>query len=294
MIKLKLKLKENKINLQEKMLKSFTESLLLELLNKTDKIQHWEDYIDDYDTNKNRNFYKDDPRLKEVKKDLYEMLLTLEQELYDIPKVRSVKFKESDHTGLSNYIEIKFTKPLDSKYCSHYGNEYILNIRLSDHIPKQGYSPSVTNNIDIVGQTFNDLKRIVMGIVKTQSNKLSQFETRWKKSKKPSSNRKNFNKGKKKNKKESFTRDILRAKLEPGVVQYLDSVDVDMDEIPTELGHMVDFGELTYRQIIDIITDCLNRNVIEYTFEDFMNWELLADDVQEVIQKRYHRQPLMI
>lgn len=286
-------------NPREQSLRLFTESLFNELINANDKISRWEDYVDDYDSNRPRKSYSNDTTLLDVKNDLLDMIQSLDSDLQSIPKVRSVKFKSSSHVGLSNYIEIKFEKPRDDKYLKYYGSEYMLNIRLSDHIPQGGYASSVTNNLDIVGRTFNDVKEDILNIARTQSNKLSQFESNWKKKCKPSSTRKNQHKASAKNNKnryknESYTKALMKTYVEPYVEQYLESVDVAVEYIIPELNHRVDFEDLNYRQIVDIVVHCLNTNIIDYTFDDFMNWELLANDVQELVHSKHSEQLMTI
>lgn len=271
-------------------LRRFVESLLSELIGANDKISSWEEYVSNYDPNKDYREYTNDPTLLDVKNDLITMVKSLDDELQSIPKVRVVKFKQSSKTGLSNYIEIKFDKPRDDKYTRYYGDEYMLNIRLSDHIPKSGLKDTVTNNLDITGRTFNNVAAEVINIVKNHSNKLQQFENNWKKKRKPSNTKKADYRNKHKQKREGFTRNIMSINLEPYVYDYLDAVNVCVDDIITELEYRTDFGDLTYREISDIVVNCLNANIIDYTFEDYMDWEMLANDVQDIICDQHSKQ----
>ena len=159
-----------------KSINRFVESLILELVGRNDKLKRWQDYVDNFDNSVDYSEYKTDPSLIEVKGDLADMFSTLQNKLKDVNKVQNVSYKPSPQTGLSNYIKVYFDKPKDANYLKQYRNFYYMEIKVSDHFQ----SGKGTDNINLVGMTFNQIEKDILTIVKDRANWLNQKEKNWK------------------------------------------------------------------------------------------------------------------
>lgn len=155
----------------------FVESLT-ELISRTDKIKNVRDYIDDFDPNRRYSEYETDPNVVEVKQDLMQMFSDIKAKLQNIPNVSNVSYHASPKFGLSNYVKVHFRKNVHNKdYNANYGSKYDMDIKISDHFT----STKGTDNIDIVGKSYNEIEQEIIRLVKERSNWLSQMEGNWNK-----------------------------------------------------------------------------------------------------------------
>ena len=171
---MKLHIKESILTEQVK--KKLVNSILEEFLKNTDIIQHLSSYIPNFDTSLPYDTYKDLPIVMDIKEDIYKTVEDIGKSIEKISKVRKVKTKKSPDMGLSNYIEVFFTKPNNAteKYLQQYKNLYHMNIKISDHFHNN--NRSVTHTEDIVGETLLTLKQNILNLVEQQANLINIAE----------------------------------------------------------------------------------------------------------------------
>ena len=171
---MKLHIKES--YLVEAQLNYLTENLLAEILNDSDVIDELSNYIPNFDPTVNYTSYINNQVVQDIKTDVYNAIKELYEEILNIPKVRSVKIKKSPDMGLSNYVEVKFDKPVNAPldWRRRYKNLYQINIKVSDHFTF--VSPSVTHRLSILHQTLTDTKQSIMNIINNQLNLINVAE----------------------------------------------------------------------------------------------------------------------
>ena len=133
-------------------------NVLLEYLTKNDVIKYADDYIDNFDPSKKRD-YVDEYPIKDIKEDLdnfiNEWLHEIKKEC-DIYQMKNNRM--SDRYGFSNYITLSFNRPADRRLYQFYrDNDSLYNgvkFRFSEHDPKNDAS-DITDFVDITGKTFN-------------------------------------------------------------------------------------------------------------------------------------------
>ena len=154
------------------------ESLLRELLSNSDIICDWDNYIPNFDETVDINTYIDLPIVQEIKQDVYDAIVSLEDAIAHTRKVSSVKITKSDHMGLSNYVIVKFTKPLNApvRWSQRYKDLYHIDIKISDHFT--GWiPPQVTHREPIIGKTLDEVKSEIMEIINNQLRLTDEAET---------------------------------------------------------------------------------------------------------------------
>ena len=170
-----------KLHIEEKIVSKeeinlLVEGFLTELLSDFDIIDELSTYIPNFDPHRNYNSYIREPIVDEIKSDIFNMIKELCDEIYDMPKVRNVKPKKSPDMGLSNYIEIKFYKPVEApaEWRQRYKDLYYMNIKISDHFTFP--QPSVTHRIDLLHKSFDDVRQSILEDVYNQLDLIEQAE----------------------------------------------------------------------------------------------------------------------
>ena len=80
--------------------------------------------------------------------------------------------------------------------------------------------------------------------------------------------------------KESFGTDRLDIMLDDNTLKYLDASHTDLEDVLSEVESY--FSNVEYIKLLNVMAKCLNKFVIEYTFEDdYFNTELLIDDMKK-------------
>ena len=155
--------------------RQFIESLLIELISKTDILKQASEYVDDFDNTKPLNYYQKDDNVMEVKEDLSQMFRELVSTIEEIPKVRRVKYHRSDYFGLSNYMDIFFDKPNNSKYLSKHKNLYNMEIKISDHF----HAGHGDEDIESTGKTFLEISDDIITIIKNRIKLINTTEKKY-------------------------------------------------------------------------------------------------------------------
>ena len=297
-------------------------NLLIEILTKNEPIKPDADYIDSDDEINSSNIwkYQNDPVFVELKSDMKDFCEEIKREILKIEGINSVSIYSSKSVGFSTYITVKFTKPprdskLNDEYLKGYGSEYELKFRLSNHEVAKATDADV--QIDLLGKKFNEFKDEVLNIVKQRVEQLSNYYRDFKKTKKISASQKQRNKERKARQQsyktnvvakknryndnkgynndslrkqkeslnmfESFGGERLLSMLDDNVIDYLKAVHTDIEDIASEIERHFKSDGYSYIEILRVASKCLNAYIIEYTFDDDFDFELLFDDMEKYL-----------
>lgn len=308
-------------------------SLLIEILTKDEPIKSDEDYLDTEEDVNSSNIwkYKDDPVFIELKSDMEDFCNEIKKELLQIDGVEKVIIYTSKSVGLSTYITVKFKKPprdskLNSDYLNGYGGEYELKFRLSNH--KVFKSTDADVLIDILGKKFDQFKTEVVNIVTQRVQQLNNYYRDFKNTKKISASQKQRNKDRKARQSsytsdvvskktkyggnkgynndsmrkkeslrihESFGKDRVSSLLDTNTISYLDSANVNLEELISRVEQYFGFQEYDYVTLLTTLASCLNSFIIEYTFDETsFDYDLLFNDMQKQLNDIYSKHKLLI
>lgn len=152
------------------------ESVFVELLKSDDVVNELSTYIPNFDPEVNYEDYKDEPIVKDIKADIYNSIKSLKSDIEALPKVRIADFTISKHMGLSNYVHIRFHKPVEApdSWRHDFKHLYDMNLKVSDHFNFN--RPSVTHTLRILNKTLSQINSDIMDIVKNQIDLINQAE----------------------------------------------------------------------------------------------------------------------
>lgn len=131
-----------------------------EIIGYNDKLKIYSKYKDKDETKKSLL-----DRVEEIAQEIVDKDLTLST---GDSLIKNIKTHSSDKKGLSTYINLEFNLP-DEIYS---GNLALLDIRISDHNPKQ-YMPH-TETLYIDGRTLNKIKEKIFSIIEDRKNKIEK------------------------------------------------------------------------------------------------------------------------
>ena len=94
--------------------------------------------------------------------------------------------------------------------------------------------------------------------------------------------------------KETFGKDRLQYMLDDNILDYLDTVNVDLEDIIYEVEVAKQFKNYDYIRLLQVVANCLNQYIIEYTFDDEFNYELLLNDVQDALSGKTTSKPILV
>lgn len=152
------------------------ESIFAELLKSNDVVNELSTYIPNFDPEADYEDYKDEDIVKDIKVDIYNSIKSLASTIKALPKVRTVNFTMSNHMGLSNYVHIKFNKPVEApdSWRHDFKHLYNMNLKVSDHFNFN--RPSVTHTLEILNKTLSQINTDIIDIVKNQIDLINQAE----------------------------------------------------------------------------------------------------------------------
>ena len=202
----------------------------------------------------------------------------------------------------------------DKKFITHYlsgfgnngggyGGEYRLKFRISNHDAKHISNTNVFMNI--LGHNFNWIKDTIVDLCK---KRVLQLQSYWKdycrtgeispKQIKRNQKRKDgeflrleyLKKGFINEKythllKETFGGDRIKSMLNNITLKYLENVGVDIEDIVYNVESHFQKAKIDYIALLYILVNCLNQFIIEYTFDEGFDYDLLYSDMQQEIDK---------
>ena len=222
----------------------------------------------------------------------------------------TVKFKEPTNTD----SDVENRLQNDPQFLTHFlsgtgnnnglGGEYKLKFRISNH---QHHNDTDANiDINAVGKVYNDIKNSILNRVRERSNYIKAAWETYKESgtlpneqRQRNINRKNaLNSGTPqitellkcmksyiaKSLKESFGSDRLQAVLEieaQNVLDYLKFTATKIEDIISAVESEFRDYKVNYVQLIKATAECLVDNIIDYTFEDSFDYDMLFNDIRE-------------
>lgn len=297
--------------------------ILIELLTKNEPIKLDSDYLGDDVTEDEIWNYKNDPIMVEIKADMGEFVKEIAKDIEKIEGVKDVNVVQSKSVGMSTYITVTFISPRDTQgntklvndYMKYYGAEYTLKLRLSNHEVSKATDADVL--VNLLNKKFDQFKKEVLDIVTKHSQQLTNYYRDYKNKKKVSSSQKQRNKerqarlqayrqmiiDKKKKqqnsgKKESLDisdvsntyvtddydipewAEVLDSMITKETSDYLQAVNTTTSDILASVTAIIDLDD----EVIDVIVNCLNDNVIDYTCcNDFDHYQFLYD-VEDQLQ----------
>lgn len=132
--------------------------ILNEFLTKNTNIKYADDYIDNFDPDKKKQYRKEYP-IADIKNDLFEFVqewIDQVESLEDVYKINRVWMSKS--YGFSNYIQISLKRPRDPRLRNFYETHRNLydgvKFRFSEHGSLNDDS-DITLYVNLVGKTFN-------------------------------------------------------------------------------------------------------------------------------------------
>ena len=278
--------------------------------------------------------YKNDAVFKELKDDMSNWVNEIKTAVKDIPGVSKVNIVGSNQAGLSTYLNVNFKRPDekdpvakerlkdDPKFLNHYfsgfgqdggyDGEYRLKFRISNHPEKHISNTNVFMNA--VGHNYDWIKDNIISLCE---KRVKQLQNYWNdycrtgiispKQIKRNQNRKNqiflhleyLNKGYIEDKylsllKETFGGDRLAYMLDENTLNYLDTADVDVEDIIYEVEAAPEFKRYDYIRLLNAVAHCLNNFAIEYTFDGGFDYELFLKDVADNISGKSISTPIMV
>mgnify|MGYP000883080921 CR=1 FL=1 len=292
---------------------------LVELLKKDEPIKLDSEYVNDYynitdATEDNINNWKGSKVFSELKKDMEDWCTAISHKIEQLPGVENCRIKGSDSAGMSTYINVNFKRPSDKdadvrsrlkddpKFLTHYFSgfgkgggyegEYRLKFRVSNHKPK---FTDANVYVNILNHNYSWIESKILELCK---KRITQLDSYWKdylrtgqispKQQKRNASRKDgdvivlevLNPKHIYIIKESFGTDRLDIMLDDNTLKYLDASHTDLEDVLSEVESY--FSNVEYIKLLNVMAKCLNKFVIEYTFEDdYFNTELLIDDMKK-------------
>ena len=206
-----------------------------------------------------------------------------------------IEASKNDHRFLGHYLS-GFGKD------GGYNGEYRLKFRLSNHDVKRATDADII--LDVTGKTYEKFKDEVINLCKKRVQQLSNYFNDFKKTGKISPKQIKRNEERKarrdvyneilnviyrglsKSLKESFGGERLQSILEveaQNVLEYLKFTNTKIEDIISAVESEFAQTKIAYSRLVRIVAECLVDNVIEYTFDDEFDYELLFDDIEQRI-----------
>lgn len=284
-------------------------------------------------TEDNINNWKGDALFLELKSDMDDWCQSIAAKIRQIPGVASAKVKGSESVGMSTYINVNFVRPTeddkevqkhikdDPKFLTHYFSgfgkdggyegEYRLKFRVSNHKPKYTDANVLVN---ILNHNYNWIESKIVEMCK---KRVTQLDSYWKnylstgvispKQIKRNKARKDDEdviiiellKQKNKSKsllsiEETFGKDRIYSMLDDNVIDYLNVINVDLEDIAYEIEHHFNLGTYDYVTLLQVAAKCLNQYIIEYTFEESFDYSLLFQDMEEELSEINQKHKLLV
>lgn len=174
-----------KLQIRENMLESLPARLffemLVEMINKNDELKNADDYIDNFDKSKKRE-YADQYPISEIKKDLLKFVQEWSEEMKQVNGVYDVNARMSGSYGFSNYVTFSFERPKDRRLRDFYESNknlyHNVKFRFSEHASKNDDS-DIEDNVYLIGKTFNqaadEMRYKIMNYVTDLRSKEKQY-----------------------------------------------------------------------------------------------------------------------
>ena len=174
-----------KLQIREDMFESLPARLffeiLAEMINKNDELKNADDYIDNFDKSKKREYVNQYP-ISEIKDDLLRFVQEWSDEMKQMNGVYNVNARMSGSYGFSNYVTFSFERPKDRRLRDFYEqNKNLYNnvkFRFSEHTSRNDDS-DIEDNVYLIGKTFNqaadEMKYKVMNYVTDLHAKEKQY-----------------------------------------------------------------------------------------------------------------------
>lgn len=269
--------------------------------------------------------YKNTDFMDDLKADMYDWVNVIKSKVEKIPGVDYVDIIGSNQAGLSTYLKVMFKRPDendpiakeklkdDPKFLTHYfsgfgqdggyDGEYRLKFRISNHPEHRGADTNVFMNI--LGHDYNWIKQQIIGLCNKRADQLAHYWQDYCRTGKISPKQIKRNNDRREGKdirleylkngyisdrhikflKETFGGDRLYTMLDTNVLNYLKDVNVDIEDIVADIEAYFQSVRIDYMALLYILTQCLNRYVIEYTFDDGFDYDLLHQDMKKEISK---------
>ncbi len=199
----------------------------------------------------------------------------------------------------------------DSKFINHYlsgfgnggyGGEYRLKFRLSNHDVVKATDADV--EINVTNKIYNEFKDEVVKMCKKRIQQLDNYFDDFKRTGKISP--KQIARNKERNERrnaynkiyheiinvlinklpltESFGGERLQAVIETeaeNILDYLNICNVKLEDIVSAVESEFRDCKVSYVQLIRATAECLVENILDYTFEDSFDYNLLFDDIRK-------------
>lgn len=199
----------------------------------------------------------------------------------------------------------------DSKFINHYlsgfgnggyGGEYRLKFRLSNHDVVKATDADV--EINVTNKIYNEFKDEVVKMCKKRMQQLDNYFDDFKRTGKISP--KQIARNKERNERrnaynkiyheiinvlinklpltESFGGERLQAVIETeaeNILDYLNICNVKLEDIVSAVESEFRDCKVSYVQLIRATAECLVENILDYTFEDSFDYNLLFDDIRK-------------
>lgn len=199
----------------------------------------------------------------------------------------------------------------DSKFINHYlsgfgnggyGGEYRLKFRLSNHDVVKATDADV--EINVTNKIYNEFKDEVVKMCKKRIQQLDNYFDDFKRTGKISP--KQIARNKERNERrnaynkiyheiinvlinklpltESFGGERLQAVIETeaeNILDYLNICNVKLEDIVSAVESKFRDCKVSYVQLIRATAECLVENILDYTFEDSFDYNLLFDDIRK-------------
>ena len=271
-------------------------------------------------TEDNIKSYSDLKVFDELKSDMRSLCDSIASEVSKIPGVEGVKVKSSGSLGMSTYITVTFEKPSpndrslkpyinkDNKFINHYlsgfGNgggyegEYRLKFRLSNHDVVKATDADV--EINVVNKVYNEFKDEVINICKKRVQQLDNYLNNFKKTgtispkqvarnKERKQRRDTYNNVYHEIKTFNFGLDDNQMRIafvafdrdNTGEIDYLNMCNVRLEDVVSAVEAEFRDYKVDYISLLKATAECIVENIIDYTFEDSFDYELLFDDMRK-------------
>ena len=208
--------------------------------------------------------------------------------------------------NLKSYIskDLKFI----NHYLSGFGNgggyegEYRLKFRLSNHDVVKATDADV--EVNVTNKIYNEFKDEVVNMCKKRIQELNSYLNDFKKTGKISNKQVERNKERKQHRdaynriyheiintimnklpiSESFGGERLQAVIETeaeNILDYLNMCNIKLEDIVSAVETEFRDYKINYIQLIRATAECLVENIIDYTFDDSFDYDLLFEDIRK-------------
>ena len=269
--------------------------------------------------------YKDTEFMDDLKADMRNWVTTIKSEVEKIPGVDYADIIGSNQAGLSTYLKVMFKRPDendpvakeklkdDPKFLTHYfsgfghdggyDGEYRLKFRISNHPEHRGADTNVFMNI--LGHDYNWIRQQIIELCNKRANQLTHYWRDYCKTGKISPKQIKRNKDKREGKdirleylrngyisdahikflKETFGGDRIQTLLDANTLSYIDTTDVNLEDIVANVETHFQSSSIDYITLLFILADCLNKFILDYTFDTGFNYDHLYEDMEPMVDK---------